>query len=174
MKVRPLRPAETFYRLLTPRWAHAPASGAGAAQFGGRFNREGVAALYLSRHVVTAATEYQQDELLMPPGTLVAYRIALTAVADLSGGFAQGDWDALWEDWHCDWRRLALAEHIEPPSWLLGDMVREQGVMGILFPSIKHNGGVNLVVYPDLLQAADELAPFDPNNDLPRDQSSWR
>jgi RES domain-containing protein len=42
-------PAGTvLYRALTPRWASRPASGAGAAAKGGRFNREGVEALYLS------------------------------------------------------------------------------------------------------------------------------
>ena len=33
---------------------------------GGRFNRPGVDALYLSRRIETATAEYQQDEPLMP------------------------------------------------------------------------------------------------------------
>lgn len=52
MIVRPLHPAETFYRFITPRWSHTPTSGAGAARFGGRFNRYRVA---LSRVVDFAA-----------------------------------------------------------------------------------------------------------------------
>lgn len=68
MRLRPLQPAEIFYRVLTPRWAMAPTSGAGAAKHGGRFNRQGIAALYLSRALTTAAAEYQQDQSLMPPG----------------------------------------------------------------------------------------------------------
>jgi RES domain-containing protein len=71
MILRPLQPAQTFYRVNTPRWAYRPTSGAGAAKVGGRFNRPGVDALYLSRRIETATVEYQQDKSLMPPGTLV-------------------------------------------------------------------------------------------------------
>lgn len=37
-------PDAPFHRAFTPRWAHAPESGAGAALAGGRFNRPGVEA----------------------------------------------------------------------------------------------------------------------------------
>ncbi|WP_276840666.1 RES domain-containing protein [Herbaspirillum huttiense] len=36
------------YRVHVPRWSFDPVSGAGAARFGGRLNRPGVPALYLS------------------------------------------------------------------------------------------------------------------------------
>lgn len=62
MILRPLQPAEAFYRFNTPRW-------------------------------------FQK-------------------------GYVRGEWDELWADWHCEWRRLALYEEIEPPSWLLGDCDR--------------------------------------------------
>jgi len=120
--VRPLHPAETFYRFITPRWAHTPTSGAGAARFGGRFNRPGIKALYLSRHVETAAAEYQQDDPLIPPGTLVAYRVALSRVVDFQARYIRGLWDELWADWDCEWRGQAFHEEIEPPSWLFGDL----------------------------------------------------
>jgi RES domain-containing protein len=42
------------YRVHTPRWAHAPLSGAGTASHGGRANRPGVPALYLSLELETA------------------------------------------------------------------------------------------------------------------------
>jgi RES domain-containing protein len=82
MILRPLQPAEAFYRFNTPRWSYRPTSGAGAAKVGGRFNRPGIEALYLSRSVETASAEYQQDEPLLPPGTLVTYRITLSQVVD--------------------------------------------------------------------------------------------
>lgn len=69
MKQRPVGPAEVFQRVLTPRWAIAPTSGAGAAKGGGRFNRPGIEALYLSATSQTAEAEYRQDAELMPPGT---------------------------------------------------------------------------------------------------------
>ena len=113
MILRPLQPAEAFYRFNTPRWSYRPTSGAGAAKVGGRFNRPGVEALYLSRSVETASAEYQQDEPLMPPGTLVTYRIALSQVVDFQKGYVRAEWDELWADWHCEWRKLALYEEID-------------------------------------------------------------
>lgn len=41
-------PISTLFRMLSPRWAFQPLSGAGAARQGGRFNRPGQQALYLS------------------------------------------------------------------------------------------------------------------------------
>lgn len=119
MILRPLHPAETYYRFITPRWSHTPTSGAGAARFGGRFNRPGTDAIYLSVRIETAAAEYQQDDPLIPPGTLVAYRVALSRFVDFRAAYAPGVWDELWADWCCEWRRQSLYEQIEPPSWLL-------------------------------------------------------
>jgi RES domain-containing protein len=62
-------------------------SGAGAAIDGGRFNRPGVEALYLSRSAQTALEEYRQGASIIPPTTLAAYKITLAEVADLSQGF---------------------------------------------------------------------------------------
>lgn len=174
MIVRPLHPAETFYRFITPRWSHTPTSGAGAARFGGRFNRPGIDAVYLSRYIETAAAEYQQDDPLIPPGTLVAYRVTLSRVVDLEAGYVRGAWDELWSDWDCEWRKQMLYEQIEPPSWLLGDLALEQEAKGILFPSTRHAGGANLVVYSRRLEAGDDLSAYDPRGDLPLDQESWR
>jgi len=98
MILRPLQPAEAFYRFNTPRWSYRPTSGAGAAKVGGRFNRPGVEALYLSRSVETASAEYQQDEPLMPPGMLVTYRIALSEIVDFQKGYERQGWDDLWAD----------------------------------------------------------------------------
>jgi len=47
----------TLFRAHTPKWASQPTSGAGAALKGGRFNREGVGALYLSLDEITALRE---------------------------------------------------------------------------------------------------------------------
>jgi len=41
--------ASELYRAHTPRWSFAPLSGAGAAVQGGRFNRKGIEALYLTK-----------------------------------------------------------------------------------------------------------------------------
>lgn len=54
MILRDLGNDEAQYRILTPSWAHSPTSGAGAARKGGRFNRAGLEALYLSQSEETA------------------------------------------------------------------------------------------------------------------------
>jgi RES domain len=67
----------TAYRMHAPRLATAPTSGAGAAAHGGRANRPGTPALYLSLEPLTAISEYQQLSPLMPPGTRVGYTVCL-------------------------------------------------------------------------------------------------
>ncbi|MET3524880.1 RES domain-containing protein [Mesorhizobium abyssinicae] len=57
MKVAGVGSKETFHRCLAPKWAFLPTSSAGAAIDGGRFNRPGVEALYLSRSAQTALDE---------------------------------------------------------------------------------------------------------------------
>lgn len=52
-----------------PKWAFLPTSGAGAAIDGGRFNRLGVEALYLSLWAQTALEEYQQGASITLPAT---------------------------------------------------------------------------------------------------------
>jgi len=71
-----------FWRMLAPRWAFDPLSGAGAARAGGRWNAPGQAALYLSNSHATAIAEYQQD--LPRPGTLTAYDVDAQAILDLA------------------------------------------------------------------------------------------
>jgi RES domain-containing protein len=162
----------TAYRVHVPKWAYAPTSGAGAAEHGGRLNRPGVPALYLALEDTTALAEYKQLSPLMPPGLLVSYEVQVRNVVDFSGGYSS-DWDALWQELHCDWRRLWFNERVEPPSWLLGDVALEAGGTGILFPSQATPGGTNLVLYTEALAAGDILRVYDPDGRLPRDSSSW-
>lgn len=62
-----LPPGTPLFRARTPQWAIRPTSGAGAALRGGRFNREGVEALYLSLDEVTALREYPQTSAALHP-----------------------------------------------------------------------------------------------------------
>ena len=75
----------TYFRVHKPGWAFQPLSGAGAARQGGRLNRPGVHALYLSADAQTALAEYQQVSSLLPPGTIVSYDVALQPVVDFAG-----------------------------------------------------------------------------------------
>jgi RES domain-containing protein len=162
----------TAYRLHAPKWATMPTSGAGAASSGGRANRIGLPALYLALEADTAMAEYQQLSSLMPPATLVSYTVAVNPVIDFRGGFDSGKWDPLWADFMCDWRKLWFNDHIEPPSWVLGDEVFAADAKGVLFPSTRRTAGTNLVLYTDNL-AVGEVVPYDPSGALPGNQASW-
>ena len=162
-----------YFRYLTPNWAYLPLSGAGAASAGGRFNRPGMEALYLSAEPETALAEYKQGSSLPKPATLAAYEIELSDVVDLSAGYDADHWAASWANWDCDWRWIVRVEHKVPPSWRLGDVAISSGARGLLFPSTHHAGGRNLVVFNANLTAGDRLAVHDPDNMLPKDQRSW-
>lgn len=159
------------YRIHHPKWAHAPVSGAGAGTYGGRVNRPGVNALYLSLDLETALAEYQQVDALLPPGLIVSYPITVDAIVDFRAGFS-GSWNALWQDFYCDWRKLYFNEQIEPPTWIIGDQVLAAGCKGILFNSII-SGGTNLVIYNDALTSSNSVIAHDPNRMLPKNQDSW-
>jgi RES domain-containing protein len=163
----------TAYRVHTPKWASVPLSGAGAAAHGGRVNRPGVEALYLALDVQTAIDEYKQVSTLLPPGTFVTYQVSATPIVDFRRGFNAREWDPLWEDFYCDWRALWFNDRIEPPSWVLGDLVLSTGAKGVLFNSRLVSMGTNLVLYPSAFGEADNIAVYDPNDALPKNQASW-
>lgn len=100
------------------------------------------------------------------------YTVKVDPVVDFRGGFDPASWDPLWADFMCDWRKLWLNSHIEPPSWVLGDEVAAAGHKGILFQSTRRPGGTNLVLYNDNLGVG-EVVPYDPNGALPKSQDSW-
>ncbi len=140
---------------------------------GGRFNRPGVEALYLSRAPQTALEEYRQGASITPPATLAAYRVTLDQIVDLSTGYDPASWAAEWADWDCNWRGIARIDRKIPPSWLISDSLIKAGHRGLLFPSLRHAGGTNLVVFNANLTRTDSIAVHDPDGLLPRDQSSW-
>ena len=118
-----------FFRMLSPRWSWAPTSGDGAALQGGRLNRKGTPALYLADRPETAIAEYQQASALLPPGMLVNYEVTLDKVVDFSNGYTP-EWDPLWQDLGCDWRKLVFADNLEPPTWVIADHCQKLGFKG--------------------------------------------
>lgn len=173
MKRRQLDRKAALFRVLAPRWSYDPLSGAGAATTGGRFNRPGIEAVYLSLNPTTALAEYQQDSPFLPPGTIASY-LANATVADLAGALPSLEtFDPAWEDWNSDWRHFAFFKHIEPPTWSLGDLVIAEGLHGIVFPSTIAPGGENVVLYPGTFQTLASLEVLDPNHALPRNPASW-
>jgi RES domain-containing protein len=165
--------AWTAYRMHTPKWALAPTSGAGAALSGGRANRPGVAAPYLSHEAQTAIDEYQQLSPLLPPGTLVSYKVTAEPIIDFRAAYVSTQWPALWEAFFCDWRELWFDRHIEPPSWVLGDEAIAAGAKGILFASQVRAGGTDLLLYTNVLGPTVVIEVYDPAHALPKNQQSW-
>lgn len=163
----------TAYRMHTPKWAVSPSSGAGAALYGGRLNRPGIEALYLSLDEQTAINEFKSISALLPPGTLVSYQISINDIVDFRQGYQPNKWSPLWESFYCNWRSLVFDEKIEPPSWVLGDQVIATGAKGVLFLSAYGYQGTNLVLYPYLLDATDKVEVIDPKGELPKNQQAW-
>ncbi len=168
-----LGPDAPFYRALTPSWAHLPESGAGAAQGGGRFNRPNVEARYLAATPEAALAEYQGESPLLPPATVVTYRVTAQAVVDFTGGYQEERWSPIWAEAYGNWKGMAFLENVEPPSWVIGDLVRQAGYPGILYACARDPAHRCLVLFPDL---ADRFrAPaYDPEGRLPRNAQSWK
>ena len=80
------------YRVVPPRWAHAPLSGEGARLHGGRFNPPGTPAFYSALDPHTAYAEYTQA-LYDRPGLLCSFDIEGATVLDLTtpDGLAAAD-----------------------------------------------------------------------------------
>lgn len=173
MILRELGDNQAPYRVIVPRWSHAPTSGAGAAMVGGRFNRRGLEALYLSRSIETAVAEYRQSSKLLAPGTIATFLVAKLRVVDFSEGFVAGAWNPIWSRYAINWRKIALEERAEPATWVMGDLALEAGANGILFPSLADPGGVNLVIYNSSALSPEQLRVHDPRLDLPRNAISW-
>ena len=168
-------PDAPFHRAFTPRWAHMPESGAGAALAGGRFNRPGVEARYLAATPETALAEYQGESPLLPPATLVTFLVTAKNVVDFSGGYDPARWTPIWAEAHCNWKGMAFLEDVEPPSWVIGDVVRAAGYPGVLYRSARHADGICLVLFPGMVVVSGFAAhAHDPAGALPRDESSWR
>jgi RES domain-containing protein len=169
---RRLGPDALFYRAITPRWSFQPDSGAGAAVAGGRFNRPGVEARYLAESTEGALLEYQQESPLLPPATVVTFRVSAQHVIDFSGGYSVEDWPPIWKEAYCNWKGLAYLDNVEPPSWVIGDLARAAHACGILYRSARNPSVQCLVLYPELSRLFTAKV-FDPKGDLPSNAESW-
>jgi hypothetical protein len=69
---------------------------------------------------------------------------------------------------------LWFNNQIEPPSWVLGDLVLSARAEGILFNSRLASMGTNLVLYPGVFNEADTISVFDHAGALSKTQTSWQ
>lgn len=160
------REEAAFYRVIAPTHARTPLSGIGAARQGGRFNRPGQEALYLSLDEATALAEYRQDNPWLRPGTICTFFASGLKVANLSAGYEPGHWPTLWADFAVDWRAEWFGRNVEPPTWYMADDAVAEGLDGILFPSQAYPGGTNLVIYRSSARPPSQLRVYDPEGAL--------
>ena len=161
------------FRVLSPRWAHAPMSGGGAATNGGRFNRPGIDTLYTSFDLMTAVVEFEQ-EFGMRPGTFCAYDAAIWPVVDLTDGEVLSALKVKTEDLACPWKEIAWVKLRDPPTWRLADRLIADGIVGIKVPSFRYTVGINLVLWKWGDVGTRRLDVIDPTGELPKNQDSWR
>ena len=165
------------FRAHDPRWSWTPLSGDGAAEAGGRFNRRGQPALYLSLSPVTALREVSHGFAhRLDPLVLCSYDVDCEDIVDLSddaGRLAAGvDLAAL----ACPWA-LDLASGRKPASHRLVERLTGGGAAGALVPSFANGAGPddrNLVLWRWGPAPPHRVTVYDPSGRLPRNQLSWR
>ncbi|MBK8640070.1 MAG: RES domain-containing protein [Chromatiaceae bacterium] len=169
--------AGTLFRAHNPRWAFAPTSGAGAARFGGRFNRPGLPALYTSLTPKTAWMEAQQGfPFKAQPLTLVAYQVDCAAIVDLTKPEVIATLGVDGAILACPWEDIASRGQ-PPPTWGLADGLVAAGCQGALVPSFAPGtdpGDLNLVLWTWSDTAPCRVEVVDDFGRLPRDDASWR
>jgi RES domain-containing protein len=165
------------YRGHDPAWSFTPLSGEGAALTGGRFNRKGEAALYLSLDIMTAVGECTQGfSHRLQPLTMCEYDIDCADVADLRDAAGREEHGIAWDALACGWLSFQRERH-EAPSWLVAERLRGKGYCGMLVPSFvpgaKEDANHNLVLWrwgPDLPH---QVIVYDPSGRLPKNRLSW-
>jgi RES domain-containing protein len=147
-----------WFRVLKPRYAHQPLSGEGAKLVGGRFNRLGQPALYLSADPQTAYAEYTQT-LYDRPGLLCSYDVDLAPVFDLTDSDTVAALGVSIADLAGRWLGVP-----DPPSQRLAERLVGEGWSGAVYRSAQRPEGTNLVAWrwadvpPGKVSLVDRLA----------------
>jgi RES domain-containing protein len=153
-------------------------SGDGASQFGGRWNRRGIRAIYLSLDLMTAVKESYQAFLesgfnssSIRPRVMAGAELNVRSLLDLTDakirkvlGFTLVDLTG--EDWH------AIQDEGEE-SWTqaISRGAKLAGFEGLIVPSARNHRGKNVVLFPENLPPGSvELMA---KKELPPHPSEW-
>ena len=188
----------SFWRVLTPRWAFDPLSGQGAALTSGRWNANGIPAIYMSFEDRTAVTEYMQGG--SRPGTLCEYFVTSDKVVDLTVRGTLEEIGYHTDDVFCHWKESAAAGRT-PMTWRISYKLIDLGLHGAVFPSAavgfrgmtvqppiavrrsashapqgltsRHSDNLVLWSWNNPNGSCARVEVNDPTGELPVDQSSW-
>lgn len=160
-----------LWRAFVPRWAFAPLSGDGAAQFGGRWNPVGAPAIYAARELSTAWAEYNQG-FVQHPALIVRLELSGARLADLTDPkvLAEHGLDMSIHD--CEWRQI-IDVGDEPPTHALRERLMAHGIDGIVYPSFMSKGGTCVALWRWNGPEGPRLEIVDPEGRLPKSQASW-
>lgn len=165
------------YRAHNPRWAFEPDSGAGAARYGGRFNRIGVPALYTSLRLETAWLEAQQGfAFKAQPMTMCAYRVDCEDIVDLTDPAALDANGIRAADLACAWEDMADRGQ-SSATWTIADRLVATGSAGILVRSFAAGASaadLNAVFWTWSSVPPHQVSVVDDERRLPRDSGSLR
>lgn len=139
-----VRIEQRFWRVLSPKWASEPLSGAGAAARGGRWNEPGVPALYLSETHGTAIAEYNQS--LERPGTFAPYDALADRIVDLCDPAVLKALAIPTDVATCAWKTISRIDGRRPPTWDVAARLIAAGAQGARVPSAQ-GAGVNVVLW---------------------------
>jgi RES domain-containing protein len=145
-EIERVRIRRRFWRVLAPKWAYAPLSGAGAARHGGRYNAAGTAALYLSEDLLTAIAEYEQ-ELGIRPGTFCAYHVDVSDVVDLLAETSRAALGVAMGDLLTPWQEIAFVRGEQPPTWALALRLQKVGCAGARVLSAVLSNAASIVLW---------------------------
>jgi RES domain-containing protein len=171
-----LRFRATCYRAHDPKWSFKPVSGEGAAIHGGRFNSQGMPALYLALSIDTAIKEANRGfAFKINPCVLCCYEVDCDDVADLRTDAGRADHAVDLAELSGAWLSDVL-DGKDPPSWRMARRLVSGGYAGILVPSFAP--GVtsvdqSLVLWNWASSLPHQVNVFDPSGRLPRNQLSW-
>jgi len=162
----------TLWRAYVPRWAHDPLSGAGAAQFGGRWNAVGQPCLYAALELSTAWAEYNQG-FVQHPATIAQLTLAGVRLADLTKPDVLAELNVSNTVHTTEWRDDLDAGRV-PATHRVANRIRRKRFDGLIYPSFMSPGGTCVALWRWNDGDAPKLSVVDPEGRLPKGPASAR